>query len=215
MVKIFSKEEQYNIARAVEAAEQKTSAEIAILVAPASDAYFEYRFVSGFIFASVIVLLLWLAPALHISLPRYLHSFSILLALQTLIIVAFAWLPGLETVLRFLVPQQIMAHRSYQRATAEYFALSQHVKAKTPIVFIYLSVAERTVHIISGRIVREVLPNDIWQDCIKDLTAAIRNQGLAQACIQSIGQIADLLMFHFPDHGEHNALPNEVRQLDK
>ena len=213
MVRIFTTEEQYNITRAVEDAEKRTSAEIAILVAPMSDPYQSYRFFSGFIAGTFIALALWALPFLHIRLPQMLHGFLPLFSVQAATIAAFTLMPGFHKWGRFLVPKKTLAHCSYQRAAAEYFSLSHHVKAKTPIVFIYLSMAEHAVHIISGRMVREVLPNDIWQQAVNELTAAIKNEGLAAASIKSIGSIADLLAPHFPDNGEHNALPNEIRQL--
>lgn len=207
MVKIFNATEQAAIEDVIAKAEEKSNAEIAIMVAPISDHYQDFRFLYGFVVACIVILSLWFG---HVT-----PNFLLLICIQCTVVGLFSWLPLLDRLCNFVVPKRILAHRTNQRAAAEFIALTHQLKTATPVVLIYLSIAERTVRILPSQNVREVLPDDIWEAHVEDIGHSIRNHGLAKACVRIIENAANQLIPYFPDDGGSNAMPNEIRHLKR
>jgi len=72
------------------------------------------------------------------------------------------------------------------RADEEYLTVSRHISAATPIVLIYISVAERYAHILTSRLVREKIPEETVERRYSGINAAISSEGLRNACIKAI-----------------------------
>lgn len=190
------------ISAAVAAAERRTSAEIAVVVAPASDTYQAYLLLYGFAAGSALAALLWCT--------KILTPFPMLLALQGLCMAVFAFSPFLKTLCLKLLPTPLLHHYAGRRAALEFESLSRHVPAERPIVLVYVSLAERHAHIIHSRAVSLKIPDAAWDTVVAELTGLMKTAGLQQACVEAVGRVADILSPHFPDTGETNALSDGV-----
>jgi len=193
MVKLLSKTDNDMIAAAITEAKCITSAELAVVVAPASDAYQSYFLLYGLIAGSAIDIGLW-ATKIVIGFPW-------LLMIQLMAIALFTFIPRLRHICLPLVPKRIRDHRSAHRAYAEYLMVSHHAATATPVVLLYISVAERYAHILTSRTVREKIPLKCWDVIINQLTTAISTEGLSNACLKAIRQITDYFVPHFPKAG--------------
>ena len=85
------------------------------------------------------------------------------------------------------VPEKIQYRRAAHRAFEEYLIVSRHVSAATPIVLLYVSLAERYVHILPSRAVREKISDANWNAIVQTLTFSVSSAGAAK-----------LLAAHFP-----------------
>jgi uncharacterized membrane protein len=130
MVKILSKSDNEAIAQAIIEAEQTTSAELVCVVAPASDAYQSYVFLSGFLAGSMMDLILWM--------EKMITSYPLLLTIQLTAISLVYLIPCLRHLCVRFVPIRIRHHRAAHRAFEEYLIVSRHVSAATPIVLLYV-----------------------------------------------------------------------------
>ena len=90
--------------------------------------------------------------------------------------------------------------------------MSRHVAAATPIVLLYVSVAERYARILTSRSVREKIPDEHWNAVIQELTTTIQSEGLRGACIKAIRHATNLLVLHFPENGETHMHGHHVIQ---
>lgn len=204
MVRILSKNYKEAVAKAIAEAEKLTSAELVCVIAPASDPYQGILLLYGLIAGSVVALGLWAAKIITV--------FPLLLAIQLAFMALLAFTPFRDQFIQF-VPKGIRHHRAARRAYEEYLIVSQHVSAQTPIALIYISLAERYVHILTSRSVREKIPDKNWNGVIDTLAAAMRSEGLQTACIHSIRYTADLLAPHFPEKGEAHRLDASIKEI--
>jgi len=187
MVKMVNKQ---IIATAIAEAERTTSAEIVAVVSPASDPYQNYILLYGLMLGSLVAFGLWAG--------KIIGDFPLLLAVQLGITALLSLLPWLHKPLLRLVPKHIRHHRAAHRAFEEYLLISRHVPAATPILLFYVSLAERYVHILPSRLVREKIPDKEWEAVVTEFTASMKSDGLEQACVSAISRMATMLAPYFP-----------------
>ena len=207
MVKILSKVDKEAVAQAITEAEQQTSAELVVVVAPVSDAYQSYLLLYGLITGSTIDIGLWAAKLVTL--------FPLLLVIQLTVIALLSFTPWLRQLCLRLVPKRIRHHRAAHRAYEEYLSVSRHVSAATPIVLLYVSIAEHYAHILTSRSVREKIPDERWNAIIGELTAAIPADGLQSACIKAIRRATELVAPYFPENGEIHSLGHTVIEIGR
>ena len=202
MVRVLSHTDKKTIGQAIAEAEHRTAAEIVMVVAPASDAYQSYILLYGLIMGSLISLGLWAA--------KILSGLPYLLALQFGIIALLSLVPWLRQLGMRLVPKRILHHRAAHRAFEEYLIISRRVSAATPIVLLYISLAERYAHILPSRSVREKIPDETWNAVIEEITVSVKKSGLRAGCVGAIQKITELVMPHFPERGEAHVLGHHI-----
>lgn len=187
MVKLVN---THMIKEAIAKAERTTSAEIAAVISPASDAYRSYILLYGLALGSLVATGLWA--------EKTITAFPLLLAAQLGVTALFSLLPWLHKPLVRLVPKHIRHHRAAHRAFEEYLFVSRHVSATTPVVLFYVSLAERYVHILPSRLVREKIPDKEWNAVIDEFTSSMKTAGVDHACVTAIARIGTMLAPHFP-----------------
>ena len=190
MVKKLSPELKEKIAKAVVEAEQRTSADIALAVLPASDPYQSHLICYGFALGSIIDMGLWTAKTIT--------GFPLLFAIQVTSVLAALFIPLLRGVYLKLVPKRVMHHYAARRACEEYLIVSRHAPAERPVVLLYISLTERYVHILHSRNVLQRVQNEAWETVIQEFTAGMKNDSLQDACLTAIQNIARILESSFP-----------------
>lgn len=205
MVKILSKTDKEALTQAISEAEHVTSAELVVVVSPASDAYQSYILLYGLMAGSTVTVGLWAAQLVTL--------FPLLLAIQLAVIALLSFIPWLRHLCLRLVPKRIRHHRAAHRAYEEYLNVSRHVSATTPIVLLYVSLAEHYTHILNSRSVREHIPDKNWNAVIDEWIAAMQSEGLRNGCIKAIRHATELLIPHFPEKGEIHNLGNTVIEI--
>jgi putative membrane protein len=190
MVKALTKTNRHAVAGAVTEAEKSTSTKLAVVVAPASDAYHSYCMLYGLCLGSVISMALWM--------EKLTTDFPLLLLIQLAAIALLSLTPARHLCVR-LVPKRVRHHRAAHRAYEEYMIASRHhVSPATPLVLLYVSLAERYAHILTSRSVHEKIPDSEWNAVIAEFTSVMSKEGLESACINATQHAAKLLTPHFP-----------------
>lgn len=205
MVKLFSHADREAVAQAIAEAERKTCAELVIVVAPASDIYQDYMLLYGLIAGSTIGFGLWASKTIVI--------FPFLFAIQLVAMGLLVFIPWLQHLCLRLVPKRIRHHRAAHRACEEYLAVSRHIPAATPIVLLYVSVAEHYAYILTSRLVREKITDERWNSVIREFSGGIRKLGLRDSCINAIKRMAELIAPHFPEGDEVHSFSNHVIEI--
>ncbi len=204
MVKILHASDKEAIQQAVFAAEQHTNAEIAVVVARASDEYRAIAMSYGLVLGSVIALLLWR--------EKIATGFPLLLFVQLFFAMLFVTLPFLRHACLRFAPVRLLHHRAAQRAAQEYLHLARHLTPSVPIVLLYVSLAERYVHIHTSRSVREKIADEQWHTVVKTLTSLVTTHGFSHAVIQALGHAGELLKQEFPAGDRVHGSPHVVER---
>ena len=193
MVEKISSALESAIAAAVEKAERRANAEIAVVLTPASDAYQAYMLLYGFAAGSIGAMLLWWTKTAT--------GFPALLLVQALALGCFAFIPPLRRLCMLLLPRRLKHHYAARRAAEEFLFLSRNVSPERPVVLLYVSLAERYVHILHSRAASAKIRKAVWDDIVTSFTAGVRKPGLSPSLTQAIGKIADAMAPHFPHKG--------------
>ncbi len=190
MVARISSDVKDAIAAAVTAAKQRTSADIAVMVAPVSDGYQAYVLLYGFAAGSLAAAGLWWSKTIH--------PFPLLLLVQACAMALFAFVPALRHLCLTLVPRQVLHHHAARRAREEFLFVSRHAPPERPVVLLYVSLAERYAHVLHSRALAPKIPAGTWENFIKLFTDSMKKPGLAAACRLTVDAIAQELAPHFP-----------------
>jgi putative membrane protein len=190
MVKALSQDLKMAISAALKEAEQRTTAEILVVVAPSSDHYQAQVQIYGLAFASFCCFELWFS--------KMLTGYPQLLLLQIALMSLVTFVPPLRALAVKLVPRRIHHHMAARRAHEEFLIALRHVPAGTPAVFLYVSLLERYVHILHSRDVPAKVPQEKWEAAVAEFVGLMKTTGLKPACIAAIATIARTLQPGFP-----------------
>jgi putative membrane protein len=184
MVKSLTPQDHAQINAALQDAETETSAKIKVVVLPASDPYQEFILLTGLLVGSAVGLALWSTGVMTV--------YPILLVLQLGFISAFDLTPWLRRLCVARLPAAIRYRHATRRAFQEYHAHLASISPDQPFVLLFVSVAERYVHVITNPVVHRQIP-DNWSSVIDRFTATLRKDGLTSACVQTVAHIAEVL----------------------
>ncbi len=202
MVNIFSSVESERIAQAVVLAEQNTSAEIATVVIPRSDHYISEMMLYGFIFGSLIDFALWDAS--------WVNKFPLFFLIQLVCMFIIPFTPGLKQVLLYFLPKKLLYHRASHIGAEELLGITQQLPPQTPVVLLFISLAEHYVHVFPNPVINNKIEKKHWDKIINGFTLNLKNKNLTNACIETIKEISDLLAPIFPDDEGNNLYEDAV-----
>lgn len=202
MVRIFTPKQSEVLTQAVAKAEQNTSAELVVVTAPASDGYADFVLLMGFWLGAIFSLALWLAGIAT--------SYAELVAIQASVLLILFYAAPLQRALIRFVPKKVRAGRSASRAAEEYFYVHRKLPVDAPMVLMFVSLAERQIHIISNYLVSEKLPDSEWESAVALFVREVKKGSVLTACEATIAQIGHRLQENFPDDGCQNQFSDEV-----
>ena len=189
MVKPLSSEDHAFLNDAIKQAERKTSAKISVVVRPASDSYQAYILVYALALGSVSSVMLW-----HFHVVR---DFPWLLSIQLGVVALCDLIHSLNLLFVGLVPRRIRHHQAAHTAMRDYHELHARQAKDAPFVLLFVSLAERYVHVVTSPTVHQRVPDD-WHKVTETFTQSAPRQGVRAACIEAIGRITDILAARFP-----------------
>jgi putative membrane protein len=189
MVKALTTEDDAFLNNVLKMAESKTSAKIDIVVHSASASYKEYILVYGLILGSAVAVALWDFDVVR--------SFPLLLGLQLGIVTLCELLHSIGNVFILLVPKRHRHFCAARAAMQEFHRKQAHLAQDVPFVLLFVSLAERYVHVVTNPVVHQKIPGD-WHKVTENFMLSIRAKGLRLSCEETITGIADALSAMFP-----------------
>jgi putative membrane protein len=193
MVKKLSPEDKAAIEQAIRQANRESSAELAVIITRASDEYRAVSLIIGLVLGTLLATLLWR--------QRMMTEIYSLFCVQLAVTLLFVSFPFLRHLCLRFEPARILHRRAAERAAAEYMHLTHHLAASVPVILLYVSLAERYVHIYASRCVREKIPDVEWHAVVRTLTTAVKREGVREAMIKVISHASDMLKTAFPPPG--------------
>lgn len=199
-------EQGARIEAAVAAAEKRTSAEFAVVIAPSSDDYAGFPLVwagAAALLAGGVAALVWPhVPAVDLFLGQG--------ALFLILAIAFTLLP-----LRVrLAPPFVRAARTGAMADLQFAARVLNRTRDNAGLLLFVSLAEHAAEIRVDRRIAAVVPESAWDAVMGELLRGARAGKLTEAVMASIDRCAQILAPHFPPQpDQENELPDRATLL--
>lgn len=207
----LTKPEHAEIAEAIRKSESGTSGEIYCVLARSSDSYF---YPSAFILVLTILLIgfglsiLLEAWWISIRLPVFLYAQILSTACALLVLALF---PAIRIL---LVPRRLRYRRSHNAAIKQFLARNVHITAERTGVLIFVSLAERYAEIVADSGINSRVEQAAWDNIIRELVEAARDDRLAAGFVAAIGAVGSLLAEHFPPRpGNPNELDDHLVEI--
>ncbi len=202
----FTAEDQEAISEAITRAEQKTSGEIVVVAAIASDGYRSF----GVLWAALVALAMPLPLVFATKWPvQYIYLLQVAAFLVCLIL--FQW----DRLRYALVPRAVKRARAHQRAFEQFLVQNMHTTKGRTGVLIYVSFAERFAEVIADEGIYRKMPPSTWEDAVGELTNHLARGTTTEGFIRAIERCGKFLAKHFPPgRVDHNELPNHLIVLD-
>lgn len=220
---MITEKDREKIHKVMQAAESKTSGEIAVAYTHASShyAFFELLFsvLCGFMY--FLILLFFITPIeyrVQSIFWDYHHKYLVMFyGFSTfLVIFIFYFFTNIPWITRLLVPKKIMRRMVNERAV-RYFMESGVYHTHHHIgILIFISYLERQVEILADRGISAKIPQEKWDALIQHIIAGIKNDCFVERLIEAINQCGTILAQHFPIRpDDRNELDDGIAILEK
>lgn len=182
--------------------EQRTDAEIVVVVARQSDSY---NYVST----------LW-AALFTLLTPFVLHLSPWALSFQQTALVQMGVFAVIALGLRYppflsrLIPRHIRLWRAANMARRQFLENNLHYTRQQTGVLIFVSLLEHYAEIIADRGIDQHVPQSLWRNTVDNLIAEIRQGRMVEGLHKSIETCGELLIRHAPATSQKNELPDHV-----
>lgn len=186
----ISHDERQRVHDLIAQIEQRTTADLDVVVARVSDRYALYPLV----WASVSALLLAGLVALARPEIELRAALVLLLALVIALTLAFNILP----IRLALVPTKVKRSRAKQLAQREFAAQCLAASDQRARILIFASTGERYVEIIPDRATHALVSQKTWDRIVADFITAVRSDRLATGLLAAIQSCAAILETHYP-----------------
>jgi putative membrane protein len=198
----ISVEDRERIAKAIRAAEAKTSGEIVCVLAQTS--------------SDATALPVLLAAVAALALPWLLVAFTAMtvhriLSLQVIVFLVLMMLLCLPRVRVALMPRRARRAVAHRVAMEQFRARGIARKKDRSGILIFVSLAERYARIIADEGIAARVHQSEWQAAVDALVAHMRSGRIADGFITAIGLCGTELAKHFPrTGGSREELPDRI-----
>jgi len=186
----ISREERERIHDAIAKLEQRTTADLDVVVTRVSDRYALYPILwassSALLLAGIVALV---RPEMEVRLALLLQ-----LSLVILLTLAFNLLP----IRLALVPTSVKRSHAKQLAQREFAAQCLAAPDERARILIFASTGEHYVEIIADRATHALVPQKAWDRIVANFVAAVRYDRLANGLLAAIESCAAILETHRP-----------------
>jgi len=203
---MLSLEDKDRVAKAIAAAERKTSGEIVAVIALESDTY---AYVPLLWAGGIAMIVPW--PLIFLTwLPV-----QIVYAIQLAVFLAVALATWTRPLRYALVPTSVRHARAHRRAVEQFLAQNLHTTTGRTGVLIFISAAERYAEVIADIEIYEKVAKERWQGLVDRLITAMRESRPADGFVAAVTEAGELLAAHFPPgSADPDELPNHLIVLD-
>jgi putative membrane protein len=200
----FSTSEKEKIKQAVQAAEQGTTGEIAVMMVDQSDPYWDVEVMGAFSLSGLAALVLALLSH-HITIWFYVPAVFVLFFPCRFLL---ARIPQLKLP---FVSRQRAAHTVRARAIHAFYEKGLHKTENETGMLIFISLLERKVWILGDKGIDAKIAPAFWQSRATQLTTGIREGRALEALSSVIAKCGDELRKQFPGTaGDKNELPDGI-----
>ena len=196
-------EQQARIEAAVAAAEKRTSAEFALVLAQRADGYEAWPA----LWAALAALLAGGIVALAQPVIQPISLFGA----QVVVLIAIGLVLHLPRLRPLLAPASLRREEAAKLASLQFAALVQKRTANRVGLLLFVSLAEHHIEIIVDRAIDERIPSKSWEAVVEAFAGRIRVGELAEGFVAAVDRCAALLEREFPvTADDRDELANQV-----
>lgn len=222
---MLTQDDKSRVARAVEAAEARTTGEVYCVVAGQSADYREVPLAWGAAAALAVPALLllggvrvtapdlfaegWTAAQVTAAAEAAAHGALLgAILLQALLFLAVALLVALPSIRLLMTPKPLKRERVQRRAEELFLSKNLAATRERTGILIYVSVAEHMAELIADEGIAAKVDDKVWDEAMARLMAGFKAGEPARGFEDAVGLCADILAEHFPPRPKDN--PNEL-----
>tara|TARA_R110002167_G_scaffold16017_10_gene63424 strand:+ start:84 stop:776 length:693 start_codon:yes stop_codon:yes gene_type:complete len=223
MVMKLTAEDHTRIARAIAAAETRTSGEIFCVLATQVSSYRDIAI--GWAAAAALILPLALVPlgfdatwlpgfgngwevahlaAREVTVGRTLSAYAII---QAAVFLSVFLLTSIPAARRLVTPRAIRRARVRRVAMSQFLSHGLHMTEGRTGVLIFAAVSDQQVEVIADEGIHSRVDRDVWAGAVEVLVRGLRSNRPVEGFEQAIGLCGQVLADHFPPGAEN---PNEL-----
>lgn len=216
-------EDHTRIARAIAAAETRTSGEIFCVLATQVSSYRDIAI--GWAAAAALILPLALVPlgfdatwlpgfgngwevahlaAREVTVGRTLSAYAII---QAAVFLSVFLLTSIPAARRLVTPRAIRRARVRRVAMSQFLSHGLHMTEGRTGVLIFAAVSDQQVEVIADEGIHSRVDRDVWAGAVEVLVRGLRSNRPVEGFEQAIGLCGQVLADHFPPGAEN---PNEL-----
>jgi putative membrane protein len=182
--------ERERVEAAIESAERRTGAGLALVIVPISDRYELYA-----IFWAAVMSISALGVA---ALFRPDYSILAGFLITSVIFIALTLILDWKPLRMLIVPAKVKRRRASELAHRE-FAVRLIARAENRNgIMLFVSVAERYVEIFADREIHQRVGGETWNRMVADFVRAVRENRVADGLISALNGCAAVLEAHYP-----------------
>jgi putative membrane protein len=200
----FTDDDYDSITRAVEQAEEQTTAELVVVVRPFSGSYLDIAYLCG---AGVA----WLVLIFILVSSWEIEPYTIPLEILPFFLVP-ALLCNVTPLRRWLTTDGRRKRQVQAAARDAFFAEGvERTRARTGVL-VYLSALERRVEVLADTGVSSLVPAAEWSACVKEIRRVWKTNAPAATLIRELGRLGEMLGRYLPATVDNpNEIPNRPR----
>jgi len=184
MVKALTHDDLAMIEAAITDAERDSPVQIRVKVVKASDRYQDFILLYGFAVGSALSLALWMDGVLD--------AFPWLVCVQFGVAILFDLTRFLRGLCIRLVPKPVRHRRAARKAFQFYNEQAAFMAPSQPLVFLFVSLAEHSVRIITSPALHAQIP-DNWNNVTDHFIAYRQTHGIRGACVSTVEHIGTVV----------------------
>jgi putative membrane protein len=209
------------IAKAIAAAEARTSGEIFCVLARRVSSYRDISL--GWAAAAALLLPLGLIPfgfdpawipglgdgwqAAHLSSSDVIVGQSLAALIQSAVFLAVFLLTSISRVSRIVTPRSVRRARVRRAAVEQFLAHGLHVTEGRTGVLIFAALSDHQVEVVADRGIHDKVDQAVWGDAVEGLAKGMKNGDPAAGFEVAINLCGQVLAEHFPSRDTN---PNEI-----
>ncbi len=229
MTRNLTHDDHVKIAEAVTDAEERTTGEIACILAEEASTYPETPITWGAIAALGLAPLLalgaapiwssfgptaWAAGHAAAADTQIAFALTAFVLLQGLLFALAAGVTAIPSVRRLATPAFLKRRKAERNARQQFALISSTIPDAAALVLIFVSRHDRHVQVLAGPGIHEKAGADCWRAAVEAVRAGMKADDPTRGLITAISLVGQVLAAHFPADGpDPNRMSNRPVEL--
>ncbi len=208
MDKYLNDKTKKKIKETIEQIEQKSDAEVVVVVANNCN---RYRY-SIFLYALLSMLIVpFLIKLSGISFDN-IQLFSLMIATFLFVGISLEY----SKFKYKIIPKKVKMHRCEEMAFKQFERLGINRTKNHKALLIFVSLNERYIRVIADKNIDDKANENLWRELVSDFSKCAKEQGINDALLLMVSRCGDFLKNNFPreDKIKENELSNEVVEIE-
>ena len=185
--------EHARLSREIRAAEQKTSAEIYVVVAHSADDFRLVPFLWAAVIALILPWILWFAAGLTIA---------VILPLQVLAFLVISAVLSHPRIRYRVIPSGIASDAAHRAAVAQLMAHGVHLDGNRTAILLYVSMVPRHIEVVADHGIHARVDEKHWHELVATIGREAQAGRLADGLVAAVRTSGELLAKEFPATGD-------------